>query len=301
MGTATLTEWDLATNSAVSGGVRLTVDFDPRSLQLAYTPTGGGAGAALGEQGLHSKAPPQQTGQSTTLSLELTFDTSAAGTSVQARTDALVVLTLPRDQQNRAPARRVVRFAWGSFLFVGTVTSMSQLLDFFSETGVPLRATIALTLSEVRPPGPAAASPSAPPRPGFGANAGVSASASAGISGGASAGFSGGASAGFSGGASAGTSGGVGGSASAGSVGGFSGGFGGGFGGGYAGARLGIDAAPVGTVALTRSTGSDSVAALAARSGSGRSWKEIAAANGIDNPRLVPPGTLLDVHLGSGP
>lgn len=292
MGTATLTEWDLATNAAASGGVVLTVDFDPRSLQLAYTPTGGAAGAAVADEGLRSKVPPQQTGQSTTLSLELTFDTSAAGTSVQERTDRLVVLTLPRDQPDRAPARRVVRFAWGSFLFVGTVTSMSQLLDFFSESGIPLRATIQLTLAEVRPPGPAAVSPSAPPRSGFGANASFSASASAGASLSGSASFAVGAS------ASAGFSGGAAGGIAAGFSGGGSGGISGGVAAGaFAGARMGIDAAPVGTVALTATTGADTVAAVAARAGSGRSWKEIAAANGIDNPRLVPPGTLLDVHL----
>jgi nucleoid-associated protein YgaU len=40
----------------------------------------------------------------------------------------------------------------------------------------------------------------------------------------------------------------------------------------------------------------DSVQTIAARSGAGASWKTIAAANGIDNPRLLPPGTILNPH-----
>jgi hypothetical protein len=244
MGTATITEWDLAKGTAAESGVDLTVDFDPKSLQLSYNPTGATSAAAVTESGTWSKTAPQQTGQSTTLTVDLTFDTSTTGDSVQQKTDQLVGLTLPPPLGESAPARRVVRFSWGSFLFFGTVQTMSQTIDFFSDDGVPLRAAVHVTLSQVSPPNPEAASPAATPPTGFGANAGIAASASFGASAGVGASFSAGAS--------------------------------------------------VGTTALTLSQAGDTVQAITARAGAGVSWKAIAAANGIDNPRLLPPGTILD-------
>ncbi|MEJ2065025.1 MAG: hypothetical protein P8X74_17400 [Reinekea sp.] len=47
-----------------------------------------------------------------------------------------------------APKR--CRFQWGTFVFVGMVSSYNETLDFFTPEGVPLRATLALTLKEDR-------------------------------------------------------------------------------------------------------------------------------------------------------
>ena len=41
-------------------------------------------------------------------------------------------------------------FAWGAFAFVGIMESMEETLEFFSPEGIPLRATVALKLSESR-------------------------------------------------------------------------------------------------------------------------------------------------------
>jgi hypothetical protein len=48
----------------------------------------------------------------------------------------------------QAPGR--VLFQWGSFEFIGMVQSYDETLDFFSPKGRPLRATVALKLSEDR-------------------------------------------------------------------------------------------------------------------------------------------------------
>jgi hypothetical protein len=235
-------EWDLAAHQAVDGGVALTVDFDPASLQLAYAPTGVvGADSTTGT-GTWSKFPAQQTGQSTTLSLSLTFDTSTSttGESVQARTDQLVLLTRPDPNQASGPARRVVRFNWGSFLFYGAVQSLQQTIDFFSDNGIPLRSTVALALSEVQAPDPGTARPPAAPAVAFAAGVGIPNGPSA------------------------------------------------------------TESVPVGSAPLTLSQAGDSVQAIVARSGVDVSWKAVAAANGIDNPRLLPPGTVLDLSARLG-
>jgi Contractile injection system tube protein len=51
---------------------------------------------------------------------------------------------------DRPTAPKVCRFQWGSFVFVGMVSSYNETLDFFSPEGVPLRSTLALTLKEDR-------------------------------------------------------------------------------------------------------------------------------------------------------
>ena len=267
MGTATLTEWDMDNNREAPGGVALTVDFDPKSLTLSYTPTGSTTASAPVDDALASKAAPQQTGQSATLSFELTFDTSTTGNSVQEKTDQVVALTTPHDN-----ARRVVRFSWGHLLFYGTISSLTQTIDFFDDGGVPLRALLNLSMGRVDPPNPDN-SPGAPGGGGAGAGGGFGAGASIGASFGASMGISAGASVGIGASAGIGVSAGI-------------------------GASAGLTAgAGVGTTPLTLSQSGDTVATIAARTGSGASWKAVAAANGIDNPRLVPPGTVLDAQL----
>jgi hypothetical protein len=253
MGIATITEWDMAANTKAAGGVELTVDFDPKSLSLTYTPTGIATASAPGDNRLVNKTPPQQTGQAVSMTVDLTFDTSATNTSVQEKTEQLVALTLPNQQ-----TRRVLRFSWGNFLFFGMLNSLGQTIDFFSETGVPLRAAMNLSLSRVDPPNPDNSAGTSGGGLGlsFGAGVGIGASIGASVSIGAGASFG-------------------------------------------ASASIGAGAS-VGTTPLTFSQSGDTVAAIAARSGSGASWKSVAAANDIDNPRLVPPGTILNAQARIG-
>ena len=60
--------------------------------------------------------------------------------------------------------------------------------------------------------------------------------------------------------------------------------------------NAGID---IGTTPLTLSQAGDSLQALAGRAGLDASWKAIAAANNIDNPRMIPPGTPINLNAGA--
>jgi hypothetical protein len=55
----------------------------------------------------------------------------------------------------------------------------------------------------------------------------------------------------------------------------------------------------IGTTPLTLAQAGDSLQALAGRAGVSASWKGIAAANNIDNPRTIPPGTPINLSAGA--
>jgi hypothetical protein len=118
-----------------------------------------------------------------------------------------------------------VRFIWGSFQFDGLMDSLEETLEFFSPEGKPLRASLALTLSQQRfqfafasTSGPTAgSSPSAPSTPG--------------------------------------------------------------------------------TSPLAQAKSGSTLPGLADAAGIGIGWQAVAAANGIENPRLLNPGQLIDMSL----
>ena len=262
-GTATIQEWNLAAaGSGAPVGASLTVDFDPKSLQLKYAVSLQSPGQQTQASGVQrNKAPAQWTSETTTLTLQLIFDSTTTGQSVQLKTDQLVQLTQPSAVpagSKTPPSGKVVRFKWGEFCFYGSVTSMDQTIDYFAN-GRPLRATIDLTLQEMAPPDPASGTSTPAPASSFGNGVGVAGGP------GAASGLSASASAGI--GISASASAGVGISASAG----------------------------IGTTPLTLSAAGDTVQSITALASAGASWKVVAAANNVDNPRVLPPGTVLDL------
>jgi hypothetical protein len=71
--------------------------------------------------------------------------------------------------------------------------------------------------------------------------------------------------------------------------------------GGLGGAAApGVPSTP-GSQPLAQATQGSTVQSLAGSAGRGSEWQSIAAANGIENPRLVPPGQLLDLDVPAGP
>jgi LysM repeat protein len=89
------------------------------------------------------------------LSLELTFDTTAEGTSVGTHTSRLMKLlevdyTLPgADEASRNGRPPIVTFHWGEMVsFPAVVQSVSLNFTYFSSTGTPLRATAQLSLQQ---------------------------------------------------------------------------------------------------------------------------------------------------------
>lgn len=67
---------------------------------------------------------------------------------------------------------------------------------------------------------------------------------------------------------------------------------------GAAAANLPSGAAP-GTSALTPAPAGSTLQGLAAAQGRAGDWQAIAAANGIENPRLLVPGQLIDMHVSA--
>ena len=141
----------------------MTVDFDPHTLELSYSVTGRSRSRHEPAGAPRNTAPAQWTGASVTLTVTLIFDnTTTPGISVQQKTDPLVCLAIRRrsprlaDGPAAAPPAKVVHFQWGLFIFNGSVTSLSQTIDYFSADGVPLRATVNLSLERVDAPPPRA-------------------------------------------------------------------------------------------------------------------------------------------------
>lgn len=118
------------------------VDFNPESLKLSLSNQSSGGDQQAG-------GSTQYLGPgSSSLAVELLFDTSANGTDVRKRTEALayfIVGDAQRENEERmAPPK--VSFRWGSFLFEGIIESMDETLEYFSERGVPLRASVSISL-----------------------------------------------------------------------------------------------------------------------------------------------------------
>lgn len=219
-----------------SGGNEVTVQFNPASLKVAFTNQ-----VQTNDQSTNSAIQFVGRGSSK-LTLELIFDISTyrggadsgngdtgttAPTDVRELTDKVARFMKPEEEAEGEETRYIppgVRFSWGSFLFDGIVESMDETLDLWSEDGRPLRATVALGLSQqgifIKTNDNPAATP--PPE----------------------------------------TS----------------------------------NTAPAGTKPMQAAKSGDSVQRMATQVGKANSWKQIAQANGIENPRNLAPGTLVDLR-----
>ncbi len=242
---------------------KLVADFNPESLRMSRHRLGGSGAQRSNASGTAQASAEQTTGMSATLSLELLFDTSRTGKNVQNTTLQIAGMLGPVDTSGTETQVTLVQIQWGAFLFNGSINSMEETLDLFSDQGVPLRSTVSLSLTEVQLEAAEASRGAA--GTGAGAGAGAGFGASAGFSAGVSAGVSAGASVGFSAGVSAGA--------------GFSAG------------------AAIGTQPLTLAQSGDSLQSLSARAGV--DWKAVAAANNVDNPRLLQAGAVINLNASA--
>jgi hypothetical protein len=142
------------------GGKEVEVQFNPESLKVSFSNqlvdppnVGSSSGASGGTR--PQTGNRQYVGQGTTkLSLQLWFDVNAplpeqqkgAG-DVRNLTKDVAYFITPQEVRGgfTVPA---VQFRWGSFSFDGVVESLEESLEFFSEDGVPLRASITLSLTQ---------------------------------------------------------------------------------------------------------------------------------------------------------
>jgi hypothetical protein len=214
------------------GGKVVRVQFNPETLKVSFAnqiDQGGKAGEknSKGAGDQSNKAGPQFVGAGTTkLSLQLWFDVNAPQregknvADVRDLTKEVAYFITPKEVGTTfiPPA---VQFLWGSFHFDGIMDSVEESLEFFSDKGVPLRASMSISMSQQKieqfsgngksknPPGTAA----------------------------------------------------------------------------------------TGTSPLTTVPAGATVQGMADSMGKGDSWQAIAAANNIENPRLLTPGTVLNMNL----
>lgn len=220
---AELRQLDAEFKNEINAERNVKVQFNPETLKVGFTnqlQTPQGAGDQQGP------AARQFVGAGTTkLTLTLWFDVTAPlpeGTDkvndVRRLTQKVAYFITPVKEGDKflPPA---VRFLWGSFQFDGLMESLEESLEFFSNEGRPLRASMTLNLSQqkitefsfgkAKPPG-------APLTPG--------------------------------------------------------------------------------TRPLTQAAAGSTVQGLADGQGQGNNWQSIAAANNIENPRLLQPGQLIDMQ-----
>jgi hypothetical protein len=210
-------------NDGSATGAQVEVQFNPQSLKVSYSNQFSGGEQPQGQS-------RQFIGTSVTkLSMELWFDVtlsvrkpSLSFTDVRKATERLIVFLKLKDPTDKNQTNRVppnLKFQWGSFLFTGTMDSLDETIDLFSPEGVPLRASVSISITKhdlsLEPATPAAASSN-----------------------------------------------------------------------------------PIGTTPLATAISGDSVSQLAAQAGIS-DWQSVARANGIDNPRTLQPGTLIDLSISA--
>ena len=230
---AKLVQLDSDFQNDIEPDTAVTVQFNPESLKVSFAnqlvqPKGAGD-----QKGTPAR---QFVGAGTTkLALTLWFDVASPqeGDSpvddVRKLTQKVAFFITPKGAggaNNDAFTPPAVSFRWGTFRFDGLMDSLEETLEYFSPEGRPLRASLALTLSQQQ------IKPFA-----FGqAGAGSSPPAGAGTP---------------------------------------------------------------GTNPLTQAPAGSSVQSLTDGSGLGANWQGIAAANGIENPRMLAPGALLDLSASA--
>lgn len=142
--------WDKDQNAdPVGGGVSLVVQFNPESLKLAYSSQKAG-----NDQG--GGAATQHVGEATTkLSFDLWFDVQAPAPSevdtkdVRRLTEQVVYFIRPKKTDDgKKVAAPGLRFEWGTFRFDGTVDSLNETLELFSDDGRPLRAQVSMGMTQ---------------------------------------------------------------------------------------------------------------------------------------------------------
>jgi hypothetical protein len=137
-------EFTRATFTTLTGpdkGQPVEVHFNPVSLQYALT-------NSLSRTGSGDSNKQHVSQSSAKLTMELVFDTTGSGDDVRGHTAQIARFMHPvgsGSENEHVPP--VVEFAWGSYQFQGMVDSYQETLDFFAASGVPLRASVHLSMA----------------------------------------------------------------------------------------------------------------------------------------------------------
>jgi len=232
---AELRELDADFANEINPGKHMKVQFNPETLKVTFAnqlqqPSGAGD-----QRGTPAR---QFVGAGTTkLSLQLWFDVTAPKPQADASVNDVRRLTqkvayyITPKQPSGGSANQFVppaiRFVWGSFQFDGMMDSLEENLEFFSADGRPLRASVAISLSQQK-----ITAFTFLPTGGAGGAGGAAAAPSA------------------------------------------------------------------GTQPLTQAPAASTFQGLADAQGRGGDWQSAATANGIENPRRLATGQLVDMNAG---
>jgi hypothetical protein len=152
---AELAELDPTFDHKINTDKATKVQFNPETLKVAFAnqiqqPSGGGD-----QRGAQSQ---QFVGAgSTKLTAQLWFDvTQQLGDlpdvmDVRQLTQRVAYFITPKGDPPNNPRRYLppaVRFSWGTFQFDGIMEGMEETLELFSAEGRPLRASLAITISQ---------------------------------------------------------------------------------------------------------------------------------------------------------
>lgn len=119
----------------------IEVHFNPSSLQLTVT-------SVSKPEGKSAQKTQHVGTTTTTLGMDLIFDTTDTGQDVRADTSRVARLMAAVAPKAATPTKPVVVFEWGTFRFQGIMESYTETIDFFSPDGVPLRATVKLSFTK---------------------------------------------------------------------------------------------------------------------------------------------------------
>ena len=152
---AQLLELDPKFNRTINPDKTVTVQFNPETLKVSFSNQINNPDVA-GDQNQPQKQ--QFTGGGATkLSVQLWFDITVPATAggsgdvkdVRELTQAVAYFITPEPRgENKAYIPPGVRFLWGSFQFDGVMESLEESLEFFSNEGIPLRASVTLSLTQ---------------------------------------------------------------------------------------------------------------------------------------------------------
>lgn len=124
-------------------GESIPVHFNPVSLQYTVTNTLEKDKDKTSKKQFISQAQAK-------LTMDLVFDSSDNGQDVRVSTVKIAALMEPdkKASSGKKDVAPVVLFEWGKYKFQGMMESYKETLDFFSTNGVPLRASVNISLTQ---------------------------------------------------------------------------------------------------------------------------------------------------------
>lgn len=120
-------------------GKPLKVQFNPASLEYSISTEFDDRNGNNGARQFVKKSTAK-------LTMTLFYDTTDTGASVRSKTEEIAKLLQPAEDGSKKSVPKL-EFGWGAYAFQGVIEQYKETIDFFSAEGVPLRASINLTLS----------------------------------------------------------------------------------------------------------------------------------------------------------